>query len=442
MKRLVSVLTVMACGGGGPGSVGSTDGGANDGGSDAETDGSNPDAPASYGCNPNTPAGLVTAHGHRGDLWLMSHDANGAWLNTVSFGGAYSAQIAVPGCGAITVGHPTDPGRFTVLGVQPGDEIFTPATFGGPTMQTSIVIDQPVAGTVYYTATGSDSCGGNVSAATSNSFLFYYDSRCTHADGSATVLVQARNNLPGTQVPVYSVFENVSLAQPLHVTSWQSPPTHRLRATLDPAAPALGVGWALASIDQGLLYDFNSNAQDAVGTVYDVDVRYPELGDAVLSHIQVYYAGTRRRAIHRVLPAPLPAQLDVQLTSDLLPFVHSPLKDTDSVRPTLSWIVDGTTVEEDIVVVGAPVTTVNQLGPNSTWLVFAPPGTRSLRIPEVPPNLRVRFYGDPSDLVVHLREFSDVPDYQTARKNPTRMAFEGAPLMLGYSDRTSEVSFE
>jgi hypothetical protein len=421
MKWLL-IVSATACGGGDSGSSPS------DGSSDAPGDNSDAavsgDAPAAHDCSPNTPAGPVTVWNNSTGLTLVSHDASGAFFKRVTATGI-SGQIDVPGCGAVTVAD-SGASRITVFAVEPGDELWV--TFPRnhptpPTMTAQIVVDQPIANVQAYNTTAARSCdGGGSNTGSAPALTLSFTTFCVHPDGKSTVLVYPTNSV--TPAPlVYAVFEDVSLSQaiqtPLHVTSWITPPAHHLSLQLAASDPATQAMWMLTSVDRELtFYPGSASAANGPSSTFELDVAYRELGDAVNSFIKLGYPGARTRIIERTLAAPLALQVSSDLSMGLLPFVHSPQRDSDPIRPTVSWTVDSTNIDEDMIR-GALPTRLGTSG--SGWLFVAPPGTRSIRLPELPSDLVVSFPA--GDIEIALSESTSVPGYRAARQDP--MVFDG-----------------
>jgi len=339
---------------------------------------------------------------------------------------------------------------MTFFAVEPGDTIF--AT-GHPnqtvtTMQARIVIDQPLAHVTYYHATGSHGCSGTLAPSTGSSELpMYYSSRCVRPNGTSTVLVYTSSQT-GPQPTEYAFFKDVSLAQsvqtPLRVTSWSTPPMHHISVQLAATEPGSGMIWGLAPIDQGFKYDhmWTNGVTGSTSTSYDTDVQYAEFGDAVASRIAIRYAGERVRKIERILATPLPTQVTEDLSTGLLPSVHSPMRDNDPQRPTLSWTVDSSVIEEDMVLASILAIVGNQ---GSGWLLIAPPGTRTIRLPEMPADLAISSFGAGEDIAVALEESTDVPSYRQARQDFNRLTwstFSIPPLIAtGNVERQSAINF-
>ncbi|MDQ3334503.1 MAG: hypothetical protein M4D80_05040 [Myxococcota bacterium] len=419
MKWFVGAFLV-ACGGSGSQNTGPSDGSS----LDSSIDGSNPDAPALHACDPSTPDGPVTVWNSFPGAEVISHDVTGAFLGRASSGTGYDVQISVPGCGAVTVVEPGTAARLTFFAVQPGDTIWAS---GHPAqsvtyMDARIVIDQPLANVTTYEATASHFCRGYL-APGSNEMTMHYSSRCVRPNNTSTVLVYATGNT-NPQLIGYSVFADVSLAQtvqtPLRVTSWNTPPMHHISVQLAATEPGRSMAWGISPVDQGFRYErtWGSGATaTTTSTTFETDVQYPAFGDAVVSGITIGYPGARSRRIERTLATPLPAQVTEDLSTGLLPAVHSPMRDNDPQRPTLSWTVDSTAIEEDIVV-GSILVRVG--GSSSGWHLVAPPGTRGLRVPELPADLAASSFGPAADIAVALGESTDVPSYREARQNYNR----------------------
>jgi hypothetical protein len=407
---------------------------------DGSFDGSNGDAPAAHHCNPSKPAGPVTVRRHFPGFRVLSHDATGAYLNQVNAGTSYTAQIDVPGCGAITLigsGSQPAPDRTTILALDPGDEI----DIGGvlePTMFQQVFIDQPFAGATQYQVVGGNGCGG-LENGTPSSVAVRYDSRCADANGKFTLLAFARDlNLPdGERLLGYAVLEKVSLSAPLHITSWLPPTQHHLTATLDPNVPATSATWLLQTLVNGIYYDATGKTAVGSASSFDIDLPYAGFGDLAWSNIDLMYPGGRERFHHEVIAAPVPSQVNAQLTTQLMPFVHTGLRDSDPVRPTLSWIVDSNMVEEDIVSISVPVAPLTSPGTGHDWLIFAPPGTRMVRVPEQPASMQVRFPAAADRVSVKIADFAEAPDYRAARQAPFRFTTEHSVPVLGAVDRAS-----
>jgi hypothetical protein len=384
--------------------------------------GSAPDLfPPEHACDPNTPAGPVTVHSLQIGSFVIAHDTDGAVLSRVEVPEQNATiEVDVPGCGAITMIDSSLQLYETTLRVQPGDVLFDYPDIRFTNTGGRLIIEQPVAEAFTYNASAGSTCSNVGLVGLPNEFEFNLYPHCAT---SPIVVVEPRPQF-GPELPLtYAIFENVNLAAteqtPLRVTSWTTDAAPHLM-TID-IGQASGAGCFVASMNAGLEYPTRQYiSANNGGTSHELDLRFAEFGDAASLRCQVFPRQDVLREKADFVPAPLAGSLAIT-EADLLPDVVDVVEDGDPVRPTVSWSVVPDLVEEDFVI--ANVGGVAPNGAFSLWRVVAPPGTRSVQVPDLPPDLQPAFTAPfPT---VHLFESTDVPDYSVARTDTYRFFLAG-----------------
>ena len=341
----------------------------------------------------------------------FSHHPDGTFFKSASSNGN-TAMIEVPGCGSVTAADGFTQ-YITVTGVEPGDNLNV--TTSEPAMMSlPISISVPVAGAKYYVAQAGP-CVGSVLAGPSPTIMFRYWSGCIDATGKTTILVSAIDDVK--TLPQHVVFADVMLSQQpaLNVTSWTTAQPHRLSLTINPQHPAR-IGWFLSPRLKKLRYQLWYTETQMTGSNFEIDQSFGELGDATSHKITLSYPDGRTRIIEQILGASPPAVILENLEPKLLPFVDTPTRDSDPVRPTISFSTSANVVEEDMVRVGI-LTQHPQASRAGFWWVVAPPGTRTVRLPEIPSSHTVTFPNN--SMWAQLTDSTDIPDYETARQSMT-----------------------
>lgn len=373
---------------------------------------------------------------------VFSHHPDGTLFKRVQ-SNTHSVMIEVPGCGAITAA-PSFAAYFTVFGVEAGDDIYV-NRYPGPDIPTTgklaIAVDAPLANVNYYMADGGAlPCTGYALPGAAPSIDLNYSSRCVRPDGKSDVLVYATST--GGSRPEYAFFTDVTLAQQpnLRVANWLTGASHHLSLSLSPQHPASSVVWGLGSMSKTYPYQRSFKSVGNAGSSFALDQQFAEFGDAASHYIALDYSTGQTRSIDQIIAAPVPSTITEDLEAKLLPLVNAPMLDTDPIRPSVSFTVDPPAIEEDLV--RLVVTVSHPMQPQGSWFVLAPPGTRSVRLPEVPAPFQVSFPALP--IFGQLADASDVPDYRAARQFSARMNIRTTfrvPLPVGTVARTSEYNF-
>jgi hypothetical protein len=387
------------------------------------------DAP-SFSCEPGGPAASVRAHAPGFNSTIVIHDADGAVVNTVETGSAAFVDLEVPACGAVTRIDSNRSLYETTTQIVSG-ELYTEFVSAGQRIDksASVVIDSPFMSAPNYLASAGDFCSGQGAS----SIPLSYSNDCIASDGTGTVLVTPFGT---TSDPfAYALFENVVLAatqqSPLRVTTWrEDAPIHQF--VIELTSPASSVGCGASSIVRDLTYRSGS-ALDTTssGSSYALDIQFAEFGTGAAYSCTVSQAGNQR--VHRArVPAPLASSVTLR-DEQFLPQITNPAHDGDPSRPTISWSVEPNTVEEDLVLVAVGGSSPTGF---AHWRLIGPPGTRSIRTPQLPADLAF-VVSSTTSIGVHLFEASDFPGYREAAADTTRFYLATGRLPVGIVIRTT-----
>jgi hypothetical protein len=182
----------------------------------------------------------------------------------------------------------------------------------------------------------------------------------------------------------YALFEDIDFAAteqtPVHVTSWRTD-VQTTRFTFQLAENGYA-DCSARSMYGFAIYPGGSGSTDT-GTT-PIDVKFPAFGDHAAYFCQVSQGEDLRQIFVRT--DPLPASIEIP-ELQLLPRILDAQAQADPIRPTVTWTVDRE-ADEDMVMI--------QMGGSPNWRIVAPPHVRTIRMPDLPPDLRVTFSDPPS----------------------------------------------
>ena len=380
------------------------------GGHDLAPDGS-PDGPAAS-C-PQAGPGTVHVHPLVAAATILTHDASGAFSSRIETTSTDVVDVQVPPCGAITL--VASPSLYeTTTDLVDGDELYALVQVQpSPTSTTRVIVDSPLANVTNYLA--SAGCGGGQGAV---DVALTYRQDCVDAAGRATVVVFPYS-VPPTPF-AYALFEDVVLADPLHVTAWTTDaPHHQITFELDKPpgythCSANSMRGSTGFIGSGIVQ------QPVDPTPTTVDVQFAEFGDGYGFLCSATNESTRY--YWKSAAGALPAALTLREADFVPDIVPAPLEG-DGTRVVVVYNVMPSTSDEDLVMMEVGGTGAS--GAFALWRLFAPPGTRRGTVPEVPDDLKIAFTTE-SLQSIRVFESTDAAGYREAVRNTVRF-YIGAP---------------
>lgn len=373
--------------------------------SEQPIDASNVDVPASFACNPSTPAGPVLVHDVAAGVRVFVNDVNGTYLSMLTVPSNGDIQAMVPGCGSISL-YPEIGGPLLMFTyVQPGDQIWqsslhVPRDFSaGPV---KLYIDTPVANTTSYTYSGP------ISGSATSPTEFNVGASPTEP---TTIIVQPNAQVNSVSLPrsdLYAVVRDVmfSTSGPLHVTNWSaSPPAHHFDVSLP--APAMDLSVALADEIRGHVYSPQRFDQATTGVSVTFDMQFPEVGTGAYVSLEGRLGPSSYFSFVRVFPVPLAATVAIDLRTELLPEVQGVNLTPAATRPMVSWSVNSGGVPPDLIVLNV------RSDQGKRWAIVLPPGLTSFRLPELPAPYALSYNSALAS--IQQLETSNVDGYADAR---------------------------
>jgi hypothetical protein len=345
---------------------------------------------------------------------VLTHDAGGAFIARIETTSTDVVDVEVPPCGAITL--VANRGLYeTTTNLVDGDElyalVFPPPS---PTSTTHVIVDSPLANVTNYLA--SADCGGGQGAV---DLELTYQQDCVDAAGRATVVV-VPYSVPPTPF-AYALFEDVVLADPLHVTAWTTiAPHHEITFALD--KPPTYIHCSANSMRGSTGFIGSGIVQQPVDpTPTTVDVQFAEFGDGY--GLLCTASNESARYYWKTAAGALPGALTLREADFVPDIVPAPLEG-DGTRVVVVYSVIPDTSNEDLVMME-----VGGTGASGAffvlWRLFAPPGTRRGTVPEVPDDLKVAFTTE-SLQGIRVFESTDAAGYREAVRNTVRF-YIGAP---------------